>query len=73
MQAPAGDDSSDWYTPAHAYTVMSLDSAAGTVTLRNPWGDHPAPSGEFTLPWETFVSAYSGYSISAPEQNHGKE
>jgi hypothetical protein len=71
--ASAGADTADWYTPAHAYTVLSLDSAAGTVTLRNPWGDHPAPAGEFTLPWETFVSAYSGYSVSASGQNHGKE
>jgi hypothetical protein len=66
VQAAPGDDLASWYTAGHAYTVLSLDAATGAITLRNPWGEHPAPTGEFTLPWESFMTAFGGYSVSAP-------
>lgn len=56
----SGNSSSarDWYVAGHAYTILNFDSIRRTVTLRNPWGDHPAPEGIFTIPLDTFVSAY---------------
>jgi len=58
-------DADSWYVPGHAYTVLAVNSALGTVTMRNPWGDHPAPGGEFTLSLQSFLSAYIGFSTSA--------
>jgi hypothetical protein len=49
-----------WYVNAHCYTVLSYDSVAGTVTLRNPWARHPDPDGQFSLPLNTFYPAYAG-------------
>jgi hypothetical protein len=54
----------DWYVASHAYTVLSFDDDKSTVTLRNPWGDHPDPEGVFTIPLETFVSAYERIAYS---------
>ncbi|HEY6253740.1 MAG TPA: C2 family cysteine protease, partial [Candidatus Angelobacter sp.] len=48
----------DWYVASHAYTILNFDSIQKTVTLRNPWGNHPDPEGIFTIPLDTFVSAY---------------
>jgi len=48
----------------HAYTVMDYDEAAQTVSLRNPWGDHPDPDGFVTLPLADFLQAYELYSYS---------
>jgi hypothetical protein len=58
----------DWYVASHAYTVLSFDDDKSTVTLRNPWGDHPDPEGVFTIPLETFVSAYERIAYS--DSNH---
>ena len=71
-QPPPDDDVEDWYIPGHAYTVLAVDTDSGAVTIRNPWGDHPAPAGEFTLPLERFFSAYIAYSASAPGQAHAE-
>jgi hypothetical protein len=79
MIASTGDSSSpkmlgtvaggkDWYVASHAYTVLSFDDDKSTVTLRNPWGDHPDPEGVFTIPLETFVSAYERIAYS--DSNH---
>ncbi|HEV2351041.1 MAG TPA: C2 family cysteine protease [Terriglobia bacterium] len=53
---PGGTD--QWYVEGHAYTVMSYDLQAQTVTLRNPWGEHPAPDGVFTIPLTTFANSF---------------
>jgi hypothetical protein len=63
-----GDDAEDWYIDAHAYTVLAVDTSSGTVTIRNPWGNHPDPQGEFTLPLDVFSAAYTGFSTSAPSR-----
>jgi hypothetical protein len=54
----------DWYVASHAYTILGFDAAQKTVTLRNPWGDHPDPEGVFTIPLDTFVSAYERIAFS---------
>lgn len=54
----------DWYVASHAYTILSFDSSQKTVTLRNPWGNHPDPEGVFTIPLDTFVSAYEYIAFS---------
>ncbi|HEY6968563.1 MAG TPA: C2 family cysteine protease [Candidatus Angelobacter sp.] len=54
----------NWYVDSHAYTILSFDPDRETVTLRNPWGDHPDPEGVFTIPLETFVSAYDRIAFS---------
>ena len=54
----------DWFVGSHAYTILSFDSIQKTVTLRNPWGNHPDPEGMFTIPLETFVSAYERIAFS---------
>jgi hypothetical protein len=69
ITASTGDRSTvsggkNWYVPTHAYTVLNFDTANNTVTLRNPWGDHPDPEGVFTIPLETFVSAYDRIAFS---------
>ena len=63
---PSGEgySNADWWVPAHAYTVMSFDEDAQTVTLRNPWGAKPDPNGVFTLPLATFLDAYESYTYS---------
>jgi hypothetical protein len=51
----------EWYVNAHCYTVLGYDSSSATVNLRNPWARHPDKSeGNFTLPLNTFMSAYLG-------------
>jgi hypothetical protein len=59
-----GSESDNWYVENHAYTVLSVNLAAGTVRLRNPWASHPDPDGEFTLPLHSFSSAYTGFTTS---------
>ena len=54
----------DWYVSSHAYTILAFDSAQRTVTLRNPWGDHPDPEGVFSIPLDTFVNAYERIAFS---------
>jgi hypothetical protein len=71
--ASLGDDADNWYLPAHAYTVLAVNTTSGTVTIRNPWGDHPDPAGEFTLSMDEFVSAYAGFTTSARNQNRDRE
>jgi hypothetical protein len=71
--SPLDDDAEDWYLRAHAYTVLAVNTTAGTVTMRNPWASHPDPQGEFTLSLDEFVSAYTGFSTSAPGQHRGGE
>ena len=55
---------SNWYVDSHAYTILNFDPDRETVTLRNPWGDHPDPEGIFTIPLDTFVSAYERIAFS---------
>ena len=54
----------DWYVSSHAYTILGFDSNQKMVTLRNPWGDHPDPEGVFSIPLDTFVSAYERVAFS---------
>lgn len=63
-QSSIDEDAGDWYVPEHAYTVLAVNSDSGTVTMRNPWGDHPEPDGEFTLSTASFTTDYIGYSAS---------
>jgi len=56
LNSPQGGK--DWYVANHAYTILSFDASQKTVTLRNPWGNHPDPEGVFTIPLDTFVAAY---------------
>ncbi len=56
-----------WYVNSHAYTVLGFDSDKRTVTIRNPWGEHPAPDGRFTIPLETFRTAFDTLCLGAPE------
>ena len=56
--------SANWWAASHAYTVMSYDDAAQTVTLRNPWGGHPGPDGVFTLPLSVYLDGYESYTYS---------
>jgi len=60
------EGASEWYLPAHAYTVMGYDSDAGTVTLRDPWGNHPDPDGVFTIPLSEFENAFEVVETTAP-------
>jgi len=53
-------DTANWYVNAHCYTVLSYDSAAGAVNIRNPWAHHPDPDGIFNLPLSDFLPAYAG-------------
>ncbi len=55
---PPGTDA--WYVNAHCYTVLSYDSVAGSVSIRNPWARHPDPDGIFNLPLSAFFPAYAG-------------
>jgi len=56
--------SANWWVASHAYTVMSYDDDAQTVTLRNPWGGHPGPDGIFTLPLSVYLDGYESYTYS---------
>jgi hypothetical protein len=53
-------DTDPWYVNAHCYTVLSYDSGAATVNIRNPWARHPDPDGVFNLPLSTFLPAFAG-------------
>lgn len=52
-------DTEKWYVEGHAYTLISYDLQAQTVTLRNPWGEHPGPDGVFTIPLTTFANSFA--------------
>lgn len=54
----------DWYIPGHAYTVLDYDAQTRTVTLRNPWGNHPTPDGVFQLSLAVFQQTYLMFSYS---------
>jgi hypothetical protein len=54
----------DWWVPAHAYTILDYDGSSQMVTLRNPWGHHPDPNGNFSIPLNTFVAAYEHYDFA---------
>jgi hypothetical protein len=56
---------SNWFVPGHAFSVMGYDSVTERVSLRNPWGEHPAPNGSFTLPLETFLRNYEDFFYSS--------
>src|SRR5579859_4511425 len=60
------DDAGAWYSEKHAYTVLSYDLQAQTVTLRNPWGEHPKPDGIFTIPLATFADSFEMIQTVAP-------
>ena len=60
------DDAGTWYFEKHAYTVLGYDLQARTVTLRNPWGDHPEPDGSFTIPLSTFADSFELIQTIAP-------
>ncbi|MHB8654120.1 MAG: tetratricopeptide repeat protein [Terriglobia bacterium] len=60
------DDAGAWYSEKHAYTVLSYDLQAQTVTLRNPWGEHPKPDGIFTVPLATFAHSFEMIQTIAP-------
>lgn len=47
-----------WYVPRHAYTVLAYDPDARIVTVRNPWGYHPSPDGQFNISLQTFHDAF---------------
>jgi len=59
--ASTGDAQNDanWYVASHAYTILNYDAGTDHVTLRKPWGDHPDPSGIFSLSVADFASAYA--------------
>ena len=62
--APAGPAAEQWYVARHAYSVLAVNQSKRTITLRNPWGDHPKPNGEFTIPAELFAVAYGVVDMS---------
>lgn len=59
-------DTDKWYVEGHAYTLLGYDPQAQTVTLRNPWGEHPAPDGVFTIPLTTFADSFEMIQTVAP-------
>ncbi len=65
-QKPTVGDASTWYVERHAYTVLGYDLQAQTVRLRNPWGDHPEPDGDFTIPLTTFAESFEVIQTTAP-------
>jgi len=72
-EASGGDAASapgydDWFVPLHAYTVLAYDPEARVVTLRNPWGRHPDPDGQFTIPLDTFHTAFPWLYYPKPIQ-----
>lgn len=60
----------EWYVSSHAYTILKFDSTQKTITLRNPWGDHPDPEGVFTIPLDTFIAAYDRIAFSDATGTH---
>ncbi len=48
-----------WWVKSHAYTVVRYDPTSDTVRLRNPWGMHPAPDGDFDLPLSDFLADFA--------------
>jgi len=62
--APAGLADMNLWVGGHTYSVLDFDEAAQTVSLRNPWGDHPGPDGFFTIPLATFFEAFESCSFS---------
>jgi hypothetical protein len=56
----------DWYVASHAFTVLAYDAVGLRVTLRNPWGHHPAPDGVFTLSLERFLEAFEYVTAAGP-------
>lgn len=48
-----------WFVPDHAYTVLGYDAANDTIRLRNPWGRMPEPTGDFSLPMNDFLVAFT--------------
>jgi tetratricopeptide (TPR) repeat protein len=64
--APLPQETGKWYVVSHAYTVLAFDPNAQTVTLRNPWGDHPSPDGTFTIPLATFLETFREVDATAP-------
>jgi len=59
-----GAQAEEWYIARHAYSVLAVNQSARTVTLRNPWGDHPKPDGEFTIPADVFAAGYGEIDMS---------
>jgi hypothetical protein len=55
-----------WWVPNHAFSVLDYEESSQTVRLRNPWGLHPDPDGNFTLPLAVFLQNYQFYSFSYP-------
>jgi hypothetical protein len=62
--SPTGAPIENWYTPRHAYSVLGVNRGDRTITLRNPWGDHPQPNGEFTIPVDLFAAAFVSFDLS---------
>jgi hypothetical protein len=62
---PAG--SANWWVASHAYSVTGFDEAAQTITIRNPWGEHPDPDGVFIIPLPEFYESFTIYSFSSPD------
>lgn len=65
-QKPDVSNPDKWYVEGHAYTVLAYDLQAQTVTLRNPWGDHPDPDGTFTIPLTSFANSFEVIQTTAP-------
>jgi hypothetical protein len=60
-------DPGKWWLPDHAFTVLGFDESTQTVSMRNPWGEHPDPDGNFTIPLAVFFQAFNVYSLSGPD------
>ena len=61
---PGTFDPGNWWVGGHAYTVLGYDDSTQSVSLRNPWGGHPAPDGTFSLPLSVFLAAFESYTAS---------
>jgi hypothetical protein len=61
---PPGANSSNWFVPDHAYTILDFNEGRSTVELRNPWAAKPAPDGYFELNLSTFEQTYLTFSYS---------
>jgi len=48
----------------HAYEVSSVNTAADTITLRNPWGDAVADDGLVTITAQQAFAAFCGVVIA---------
>lgn len=60
----ASFEHAEWWVSGHAYAVMDYDPSTQTVRLHNPWGHHPDPKGDFSLPLSTFLAGYESLSYS---------